>query len=109
MRNFRLRMKRLFTEVQEQTFQYFWDGAEPTSGMARERIHVDNVYPEKDQSVVTTGGCGRLGVMALLVGIHRGFITRDQGRERLDKIVQFLQNADRFHGAWPHWLHGRNR
>src|SRR5437870_5714803 len=95
----------LFTQVQQQTFQYFWEGAEPHSGMARERIHVDNVYPENDQNVVTTGGSG-FGVMALLVGIHRGFITRDQGRERLEKIVHFLQTADRFHGAWPHWFNG---
>lgn len=95
----------LFTDVQHQTFQYFWDGAEPVSGMARERIHVDNIYPEKDQNVVTSGGSG-FGVMAILVGIHRGFITRDQGRERLEKIVQFLKTADRFHGAWPHWWHG---
>lgn len=29
----------LMTLVQYQTFQYFWEGAEPTSGMARERFH----------------------------------------------------------------------
>ncbi len=67
----------IFTQVQQQTFQYFWEGAEPHSGMSRERIHVDNVYPEKDKNVVTSGGSG-FGIMALLVGIHRGFITRDQ-------------------------------
>jgi len=96
----------LFTNVQQQTFQYFWEGAEPKSGMARERINMDNVYPQNDKDVVTSGG-GGFGVMAILVGIHRGFITRDQGRERLEKIVHFLQNADRFHGAWPHWLYGK--
>ena len=36
--------ERIFTDVQKQTFQYFWEGAEPTSGLARERFHVDNVY-----------------------------------------------------------------
>jgi hypothetical protein len=95
----------LFRLVQQQTFQYFWDGAEPTSGLARERFHVDNVYPENDKSTVTSGGAG-FGVMALLVGIERGFITREQGRERLEKIVHFLETADRFHGAWPHWWYG---
>jgi hypothetical protein len=44
--------------------------------------------------------------MALLVGIERGFITREQGIERMIKILDFLQTADRFHGAWPHWLNG---
>ena len=95
----------LLTLVEYQTFRYFWDGAEPTSGMARERYHINNVYPENDKNVVTTGGSG-FGVMALLVGIKKGFITRKEGFERLTKIVKFLKKADRFHGAWPHWLYG---
>jgi hypothetical protein len=95
----------IYTKVQHATFQYFWDGAEPNSGMGRERFHVDDVYPQNDKNVVTTGGSG-FGVMALLVGIERGFITRQQGYERLQKIVSFLEKADRFHGAWPHWIDG---
>lgn len=95
----------LFDLVQERTFQYFWDGAEPVSGMARERIHLDGVYPDNDQNVVTSGGSG-FGVMAILVGIERGFITRQQGLERLTKIVGWLEKADRFHGMFPHWLFG---
>lgn len=95
----------IFTDVQRATFQYFWDGAEPTSGLARERFHVDNIYPQNDKNVVTSGG-GGFGVMAILVGIERGFITREEGRQRLEKIVQFLETADRFHGAWPHWWNG---
>lgn len=95
----------LLTLVQRQTFQYFWDGAEPVSGMARERIHTDGVYPENDQDVVTVGGSG-FGLMAILVGIERGFITKEQGFARLQKIVSYIGKADRFHGAWPHWLDG---
>ncbi len=91
--------------VQERTFQYFWEGAEPVSGMAPERIHLDGVYPQADQSVVTSGGSG-FGVMAILVGIERGFITRQQGLERLTQIVSWLEKADRFHGMYPHWLYG---
>jgi hypothetical protein len=95
----------LFKTVQQQYFQYFWDGAEPNSGMARERFHVDNKYPENDKNIVTCGGAG-FGVMAILLGIERNFISREEGRERLQKIVDFLAKADRFHGAWPHWLNG---
>jgi hypothetical protein len=95
----------LFRLVQQQTFQYFRDGAEPASGMARERFHVDNVYPENDKHIVTSGGTG-FGVMAILVGIERGFVTREEGRMQLEKIVRFLETADRFHGAWPHWWNG---
>ena len=89
----------LYNLVQRQTFQYFWDGAEPNSGMARERFHEDGIYPADDKNVVTSGGSG-FGVMAILVAIHRNFITREEGRKRFEKIVSFLEKADRFHGAW---------
>ena len=97
----------LLTLVQERTFRYFWDGAEPNSGMARERFHVDGIYPEDDENVVATGGTG-FGLMALLVGIERGFITRNEGVDRIDRIVRFLEHADRFHGVWPHWIYGES-
>ncbi|MGW8314981.1 MAG: glucoamylase family protein [Bacteroidales bacterium] len=95
----------LMTLVQYRTFRYFWDGAEPNSGLARERIHMDGIYPQNDQNVVTSGGSG-FGVMAILVGIERGFITREEGLEQLEKIVDFLEQADRFHGIYPHWMYG---
>ncbi len=95
----------LLTLVQSKTFQYFWEGAEPVSGAARERFHVDGEYPEKDKNIVTSGGTG-FGVMAILVGIERNFVTRQQGFERLIQIVTFLEQADKFHGVWPHWMNG---
>lgn len=95
----------LLDSVQYATFQYFWDGAEPTSGMARERYHVDGHYPQDDKHVVTTGGSG-FGLMAIITGIERGFITRSQGVDRFERIVGFLEEADRFHGVWPHWMDG---
>lgn len=87
----------LLTLVEQQTFKYFWDFAHPNSGLARER--------NTSGDIVTTGGSG-FGAMAIIVGIERNFITRSEGIQRLDKIVSFLQTADRFHGAWPHWMNG---
>ncbi|NCU37269.1 T9SS type A sorting domain-containing protein, partial [Candidatus Falkowbacteria bacterium] len=89
--------EQLMEMVQEATFRYFWDFAHPASGMARERNTSGNI--------VTSGGSG-FGIMALLVGIERQFITRHQGIARMKKILTFLENADRFHGVWPHWLDG---
>ncbi len=87
----------LLTKVQEYTFRYFWDFAHPASGMARERITSGNT--------VTAGGSG-FGLMALIVGVDRGFITRAQAIARWTQIIGFLETADRFHGAWPHWING---
>jgi hypothetical protein len=83
--------------VQRQTFKYFWDFAHPASGMARER--------NSSGDLVTSGGSG-FGLMAIIVGIERGFITREEGIERLQKIITFLESADRFHGVWSHWING---
>src|SRR5690554_2932085 len=95
----------LLDMVQYYTFRYFWEGAEPTSGLARERIHIDGVYPQNDQNVVTTGGSG-FGIFGILTGIERGWITRQEEADRFDKIADYLAEADRFHGVWSHWIEG---
>ena len=91
--------------VQKQTFNYFWEGAEPVSGLACERINIDGVYPQNDRHVVTSGGSG-FGLMAILAGIDRGDVSREEGLERMTRIVDFLEKADCFHGVWPHWWYG---
>lgn len=88
----------LLTKIQQQTFKYFWDFGHPVSGLARER--------NTSGDLVTSGGSG-FGLMAMIVGIERNFITRNDGLERLQKIVAFLKNkAQTFHGAYPHWING---
>ncbi|AZI23930.1 DUF3131 domain-containing protein [Pedobacter sp. G11] len=87
----------LLTLVQKQTFKYFWDFGHPSSGLARERNTSGNT--------VTSGGSG-FGIMALVAGINRNFISRADGLARMQKIVAFLKTAERFHGAYPHWLDG---
>ncbi len=88
----------LLTMLQEACFHYYWDGADPGSGMTRESI-------PGDDRIVATGASG-MGIAALIVGVNRGFITRAQGIERLTKIVNFLEHAQRYHGAWPHFMDG---
>lgn len=95
----------LLDTIQYQTFNYFWDGAEPNSGLARERLHMDDAYPTSPKNTVTTGGSG-FGLMAILVGVERGWISREEAFNRYTKIVIFLEKADRFHGAWSHWIDG---
>jgi hypothetical protein len=88
----------LLTLVQQQTFKYFWDFGHPVSGLARER--------NTSGDVVTTGGSG-FGIMAIVAGVNRQFISRADGLTRMQKIVGFLKNtAQKFHGAFPHWLNG---
>ena len=84
--------------VQEKTFSYFWDYAHPSCGLARERLGSGDT--------VTSGGSG-FGLMAIIAAIERGFISRADGYARLLKIATFLsEKAERFHGAFSHWLNG---
>ncbi len=87
----------LLTLVEQQTFNYFWANGDANSGMAKERA---------SQTEVTTGGSG-FGIMSMLVGVQRNFITRAQALSRITTIVNFLTNsASTFHGAFSHWING---
>lgn len=88
----------LLTLVQKQTFRYFWEFGHPVSGLARER--------NTSGDVCTSGGTG-FGIMAMVVAVERGFITRQQAVERLAKMTDFLKNKTKtHHGVFPHWLNG---
>lgn len=84
--------------VQKATFKYFWNFAHPVSGLIPERTATPNI--------VTSGGTG-FGISAIVVGVHRGWISRQEAIKRLLKICKFLEKSDRFHGAWSHWLDGK--
>jgi hypothetical protein len=84
--------------VQRQTFRYFWDFAHPVSGLARDR---SNSGPD----VVTSGGSG-FGVMAIIVAVKRGWISRQDGVSMLLKMSRFLEKANSYHGVLPHFLDG---
>jgi hypothetical protein len=88
----------LLDMVQRSCFRYYWEAANPESGLALE------VVPG-DDDLIALGGSG-FGIIAQVVATERGFITRDESLGRLLKIVRFLDKADRFHGVWPHFLHG---
>ena len=90
--------------VQEQTFKYFWDFAETNSGLAKERSQED-AYGGMSPQLVTTGGSG-LGLASFPAAVERGWISREQAVQRLDKILDFLESVPTYHGAFSHWYNG---
>ena len=112
----------LLTIVQRQTFRYFWNGAHPVSGLARERSNtvkalyywdfINEAEDEPNLSVASfgkddcaIGGTG-FGIMATVVAVERKWIGRDTAIRRLIKIADFLARADCFHGIYPHFMNG---
>ena len=93
----------LIDSVQVDALKYFWDEAHPTSKMSRERIHVNDLA--FDQNTIAIGGSG-FGFMNVILGIENGYISSSEGAAHLNTALDFLWDADRFHGAWPHWIDG---
>lgn len=91
--------EQLLDMVQESHFRYYWDGAEPNSGLARE-----NIPGRRD--MIATGASG-FGIMATLAATERGFISRDEAVERFISITSFLTQAEKFHGAVAHFINGK--
>ena len=87
----------LMEMVQRYSFRYFRDFQHPVSGMARER--------NTSGDIVTTGGTG-FGIMAWVVAVERGWVSRTEGVDYILKVLSFLQIADRFGGVFPHWMDG---
>ena len=84
--------------VQKYTSRYFYEFAHPVNKLAKERSN-------HEIDIVTTGGTG-FGIMALVAASERGYYTREEVRNNITDIVDFLEKAERFHGAWAHWYNG---
>jgi len=90
----------LLDMVQRVTTRYFFEFSDPLTGLARERSN------DMHGEIVTTGGTG-FGVMALVAASERGYYPRQEVKDRIGKMVGFLEKAERFHGAWAHWYDAR--
>jgi hypothetical protein len=94
----------LLEAVQRQTFEFFWDGAHPQSGLAADRRRT---VLEPVDDLVTIGGSG-FGVMAIIVASERGWVTRAEATERILAMLTLLSRATCYHGAFPHFMNGRS-
>jgi hypothetical protein len=88
--------------VQRHSFGYFWDFAHRPSGMARDRGRSDGTV---ENDLLAVGGTG-FGIMAMIVAVERGWISRKAAVDRLRTILSFLGKADSYNGVFPHFLDG---
>jgi len=88
----------LLTMVQEACFRYYWEAAEKHSGLAKENIH-------GRQNMIASGASG-FGMLALIAGTERKFITKKESVQRFVQMLHFLEKAETFHGAYPHFIDG---
>ncbi len=75
----------LLTMVQEASFRYYWEGAESESGLAKENI------PGRHKMIAS--GASGSGIMALIVGAERNFISRKEAVTRFIKNCKFFRKG----------------
>ena len=85
----------LIDMVQRYAFRYFWEGAHQGSGMALERT-------DGGSSTAASGATG-MGLMAMIVAHEREYRPKEEIKDRILKILSFLETCDRYNGAWSHW------
>src|SRR5580698_1520749 len=93
----------LLEAVQRQTFGYFWEGAHPICGLAADRLKTE---PGAAGDLVAIGGSG-FGIMAIIIAVERGWVTRAAAVERLEAMLELLVRATCYHGVFPHFINGR--
>lgn len=93
----------LLNAVQRQSFRYFWEGADPLTGLSPDRRRGVDVPPD---DLITIGGSG-FGVMSIIVAAERGWVSRAAAVDRLNRMLDFLVKIRCFHGAFSHFVNVR--
>lgn len=98
----------MIAELENRTFQWFWDSADPVTGLVPDR------YPS-DQTQASVASVG-FALTAYGIGVERAYITRNQAVERTLRTLRTLQrlpqnatadNAAGYHGFFYHFLDHR--
>lgn len=80
----RLDDESLLEDLSERTFRFFWETANPENGLVPDR------WPSPSFSSIAAVG---FGLTAYPVGVERGYVTREQARERTLTTLRFFANA----------------
>jgi hypothetical protein len=94
----------LFDDLQQRTFHYFWDNADPETGLVPDR------YPTPSSSSIAAVG---FALTAYAIGVERGYVTRTAARDRVLKTLRFFHDSPQgnepigksgFNGFFYHYL-----
>lgn len=80
----------LFSDIQERAFRFFWETADPDTGLAMDR------WPTPSFASIAAVG---FALTAYGVGEKHGWITRTQNRDRTLALLEFFANAPQGDGA----------
>ena len=92
-------------DLQQRSFRYFWEQADPETGLVADRARTDaSALDENHRNVGSIASTG-FGLTALCIAAERGWIDRTKARDRVRKTLRFFaERAYEQHGWFYHWL-----
>ncbi len=92
-------------DLEHRSFQYFWDQADPNTGLVPDRSRIDgSQLDENHRNVASTAATG-FGLTALCIAAEHGWIDRTQARERTRNTLRFFATkAFEKYGWFYHWI-----
>ena len=87
-------------ELERANFRYFWEQANPDTGLVRDRCNVRKPDKSDLASIASTG----FGLTALCIGDKRGYVPHAEARGRAINTLRFLWKKMQDHrGFFFHW------
>lgn len=88
----------LMDDLSERAFRYFWEQADPVTGLVRERVPVTprGIEHRSVGSLAPTG----FGLVAACIGAQRKWITPDAARARIRTTLRFFAEQAPHHHGW---------
>ena len=96
--------EQLLEELQRRAVLYFWEKADPATGLVNDRA---NNFAGDDYTAASTAATG-YGLAALPIGVEHGWLDRDQAAARARTTLRFLLTMPHQHGWMIHFLDKRN-
>ncbi|HTG91195.1 MAG TPA: glucoamylase family protein [Pyrinomonadaceae bacterium] len=92
-------------DLQRRSFRYFWEQADPNTGLVADRARADASELDENHRNVGSIAATGFGLTALCIAAERGWIDRTQARERTRNTLRFfVERAYQQHGWFYHWL-----
>src|SRR3984885_4514325 len=90
----------LLEEIEKANFLYFWEQANPQTGLIKDRCNVRGNDTTVAASIAATG----FGLTALCIGEKRGYVSLNDARNRALTMLRFLwEKMPNHRGFFYHW------
>jgi hypothetical protein len=90
----------LLDEMERASFEFFWNEANPYTGLVRDRSEADGGSRSRMSSIAATG----FGLTALCIAHQRNYRPRAEITARVRRTLHFLEHAPHVHGFLYHYV-----